>query len=200
MSSPTSGTSPDTRLDGRTNSELRAVILEHGHLESMDGSCQFRIGDTCVIVSIVGPIADDSKQANTNKTNTNTNNNGTFNVVITSDHASITNKELYFEEQIRSTFSSIIELHKYPQTMINVHVQIIADYGSMLMAILNATSIALLDAGIDCNTFLTCVSCAIIQHQHQSQSSTKGIIKVKEEEKDDDEEEETESGSKLSLL
>eukprot|EP01084_Bolivina_argentea_P013705 25695_1 len=131
------------RTDGRTTNELRTITIENGHLESVDGSCKFSIGKTCVEVSIIGPIC----------INNNQNTEANLDITVQSEQGTITSNEIYYKQQILSVFKHVILLNKYPLTTIYIQVQTICDNGCLLMAILNSVSIALLGSGIDCKIF-----------------------------------------------
>ena len=65
------------------------------------------------------------------------------------------------QDQVTKTFENIIFVQKYPQTTIHIVIQVISDDGSLLSCMLNGVSVALLDSGIDCQTFLTSITIGI---------------------------------------
>merc|ERR1712154_216820 len=137
---------------------LRPISIESGHLDSVDGSCKFSIGTTCVDVSIVGPVSS-LKHSHHKKINK-----AHLDVTVQSEQGTWASHEMYLKQQILSIFECAILLNKYPLTTIYIQVQIICDDGCLLMAILNAVSIALLDSGIDCKTFPISICLGIIDH------------------------------------
>jgi len=144
------------RHDGRTSNQLRAINVESGHLDSVDGSCKLSIGSTCAEVSIVGPVSSrkhsDSKQIDR----------AHLCVTVHSEQGTVSSHEQWIRQQILSVFEHSILTVKYPQTTIYIQVNICCDAGSDLFAVLNAVSIALLDSGIDCSSFPISVCLGVV--------------------------------------
>ena len=143
------------RQDGRRANELRAISIENGHLHKFDGSCQFCIGDTCVEVSVVGPVVS-RKHRNSKKIEC-----AHLDVTVQSAQGTISSHELYLKQQVAQVCGRSVMLGKYPLTTIYLQVQVLCDAGSLLMAMLNAVSIALLDSGIDCRSFPVSVALGV---------------------------------------
>mmetsp|Transcript_27219 Transcript_27219/g.43059 ORF Transcript_27219/g.43059 Transcript_27219/m.43059 type:complete len:279 (-) Transcript_27219:50-886(-) len=166
------------RHDGRKVNELRAITIESGHLDAVDGSCKFCLGDTCVDVSIVGPVQS-TKHSMLSKIEK-----AHLDVTVQSAQSTISSHELYLQQQIISLFECIILLNKYPLTTIYIQVQIICDDGCLLMAMFNAVSIALLDSGIDCKTFPISVGLAMLQKEDKNESDLQLLFDPTQKEMD----------------
>eukprot|EP00658_Telonema_sp_P-2_P031181 TRINITY_DN23392_c0_g1_i2.p2 TRINITY_DN23392_c0_g1~~TRINITY_DN23392_c0_g1_i2.p2 ORF type:complete len:150 (-),score=50.87 TRINITY_DN23392_c0_g1_i2:82-531(-) len=63
---------------------------------------------------------------------------------------------------LASTFESVIMSHLFPKSEIDIHVQILQADGGTLPAAVNATSLALLDAGIPIRDFVVACSCSCL--------------------------------------
>ena len=67
--------------------------------------------------------------------------------------------EADIELAIHSIFDSVIVISAHPRTVINVNIQIIHDDGSLLSAVINCVTLALVDAGIPIHGLISSVSC-----------------------------------------
>jgi exosome complex component RRP41 len=68
---------------------------------------------------------------------------------------------LEFAANIKSTFEPVIQLYLYPRSQIDINVQILQSDGSLLQAAINATTLALIDAGIPLNDYVCAITCAL---------------------------------------
>lgn len=66
-----------------------------------------------------------------------------------------------FANSIKSTFEPVIHTHLYPRSQIDIFVQVHQQDGGVLPAAINASTLALLDAGIAMQDFVASVSCGI---------------------------------------
>jgi len=70
-------------------------------------------------------------------------------------------KDKTHEYIIRSTFESVIQSGLHPRTQIQIVSQVMMDDGSIIAAAINATTMALIDAGIPMKDIVAAVSCVI---------------------------------------
>lgn len=66
-----------------------------------------------------------------------------------------------FAANIKSTFEPVIQLYLYPRSQIDINVQVLQSDGSLLQAAINATTLALIDAGIPLNDYVCAITCAL---------------------------------------
>ncbi|KIJ28171.1 hypothetical protein M422DRAFT_54726 [Sphaerobolus stellatus SS14] len=68
---------------------------------------------------------------------------------------------LEFAAAIKSTFEPVIQTHIYPRSQIDIFVQVIEQDGGILQAAINATTLALIDAGIPMSDYVTAITCGV---------------------------------------
>ena len=59
---------------------------------------------------------------------------------------------------IASTFEPVVQTALYPRTQIDIYVHVLQQYGSLLAACINATTLALINAGVPLHDFVCAVS------------------------------------------
>jgi len=70
-------------------------------------------------------------------------------------------RTLEFTSNIKSTFEPIIQTQLYPRSQIDIFVQVLQQDGGLLQASINATTLALIDAGIALTDYVCCITCAL---------------------------------------
>lgn len=149
------------RNDGRRAHETRKVECKLSVVANANGSASFNIGNTNVIASVYGP------QHPKNRESRQTRDKATIIVrCTTSSFSSTTHRDIsrnyksdrLIANTIKSTFDSIIMKHLYPRCSIEIVIEIIQNDGGEISAAINATTLALIDAGISLNEY--CVSCS----------------------------------------
>ena len=151
------------RVDGRRENDLRRTIVILGSVAGADGSCLLAVGNTRVLVSVLGPR--ESKRSGMH--------------VIVGKLQGRDGGDL--QAIIESTFKHII----FPESSeISVQVQILADDGSLLATVCNAVSLALIDAGIEMKDALVAVSvsvsnkCAILDLNYSEETMDLPVFTV----------------------
>lgn len=66
-----------------------------------------------------------------------------------------------FAAAIKSTFEPVIQVHLYPRSQIDIFVQILQQDGGILSASINATTLALITAGISLFDYVCAVSAGV---------------------------------------
>lgn len=151
------------RGDGRRANDLRRAVVILNSVAGADGSCLLAIGNTRVLVSVLGPR--ESKR------------NGLH--VVVGKLQGRDGGDL--QAIIESTFKDLI----FPEASeISVQVQILANDGSLLAAVCNAVSLALIDAGIEMKDSLVAVTasvsnkCAILDLNYSEESMELPVFTV----------------------
>lgn len=146
-------------MDGRRANEVRRIAVELGVLTGVDGSACYEQGNTKVVVSVYGPKEVERRSD------------------MKHDQASVTcefqlapfsnpertklgrnskrTKEM--ESILRQSFEKVILTSLFPRSQIQICVQVLQNDASLLSACINATTLALIDAGIPLSNYL--VSC-----------------------------------------
>ena len=62
---------------------------------------------------------------------------------------------------IKSTFEPVIQTHLYPRSQIDIYVQVLQQDGALLSAAINATTVALITAGIPLFDYVCAVSSGV---------------------------------------
>jgi len=189
------------RSDGRIgNTTLRPLSCETSCLHRADGSAKLSCGsrkETEVLVAVFGPISPKniikenpneacisviwkhaSKQMATTAA---ASSNGKGNYQSFSAGYGCTEREL--ERFIGEVASYCVLLKKFPRTIIEIVVQVIKSDGSVLATALNATIIALMDAGIPMSSLAIATTCLI--HNPSSSDNTILLDPTAQEEVDD---------------
>ncbi|KAK4685587.1 exosome complex component RRP41, partial [Tremellales sp. Uapishka_1] len=146
------------RHDARRPYELRSTSFQLATHPSADGSSSVTQGLTSVSVAVFGP-REAKLRSNTNHDRAN--------LVVEVGVASWAQQGkrsrgdkrlLEIGAAIRQTFEPVIMTHLYPRSEIDIHVQVVSADGGILPTAINATTLALIDAGISLLDYVTSVS------------------------------------------
>ncbi len=147
------------RLDGRRADEIRPMKIEIGVLSRADGSCYLEWGKNKVLVGVFGPREVHPRR--TQRADTAVirykYNMASFSV---EDRArpGPSRRSIEISKVSREAFEPVIMTELFPKTAIDIFVEVLqADAGTRTAAI-NASSVALADAGIPMKGLIT--SCA----------------------------------------
>ncbi|OUM66283.1 hypothetical protein PIROE2DRAFT_40917 [Piromyces sp. E2] len=141
------------RTDKRTSSQIRPISSVLSSLNRADGSASFSFGNSSVLCSVYGPQEVKIKDELLDR--------ATVDVNITPQIGIGSTTEKNMERIVREAFSDVIIASLHPRTSISITVQITQDEGSIISTIINAVSLALIDAGIPLRSTLLSVTCAI---------------------------------------
>ncbi|GLD95282.1 hypothetical protein PINS_up003926 [Pythium insidiosum] len=143
------------RHDGRAGNELRPFACEQGAHFRADGSARMSHGSSTVLVAVYGPgQAKSRRNEQIDRV--------TIDVCFKLEKGVLTSKEKEYEQIIRETFEPIIIGDDYPRAVISIVVQVLEDDGSLLSVAINATSLALMDAGVPMRGVVTSSTCALL--------------------------------------
>ncbi|CAI2193756.1 19449_t:CDS:2, partial [Funneliformis geosporum] len=120
------------RTDKRSSSTIRPISIDQSLL-SRDGSARFNFGNSSVLCSINGPAEVKLRDEKLDK--------ATIDVLV------------------KPLVGTTAGLH--PRTQIQIVSQVMMDDGSIVAAAINATTIALINAGIPMKDLVAAVSCVV---------------------------------------
>ncbi|KCV71255.1 hypothetical protein H696_02205 [Fonticula alba] len=158
------------RLDGRRVNELRRLRVRSGPLTDADGSSYLELGNTRVLVAVYGPREVSSAKAARQTTQSSdratvccqfsmaTFSGGERRRKIKGDRRTMSHASA-----LEKAFSSTIAIDKIPpRSQIDIFVEVLQSDGGMLVACINATTLALIDAGIEIRDYLCASSSALL--------------------------------------
>jgi len=146
------------RIDGRRPNELRQIKVKMGLFSRSDGSCYYEQGNTKVLVAVYGPreISHGSRHDR---------------AVINCEYtiASFSSGErkkrtkggrqsLEISLLIQQVFESVVLTELSPRSQIDIYIQVLQSDGGTKCASINASCLALIDAGVPMKDFV--VSCS----------------------------------------
>ncbi|KAJ3734190.1 ribosomal protein S5 domain 2-type protein [Lentinula guzmanii] len=149
------------RSDGRRQYELRTISIDLSPQGSgADGCASLTHGLTQVNVCVFGPReAKIRSQTYHDRANVN------IEVAIATFSASERRKRgrgdkriLELSQTLKSTFEPVIQTSLYPRSQIDIHIQVLQQDGGLLQACINATTLALANAGIPLYDFVCAVT------------------------------------------
>ena len=151
-----------SRRDGRTPSQLRPLSYEQSLLHRADGSIRYTQGNTTLIIAVYGPTLASHREEQWDRAAlafTFSSTAATASAPLAS--VSSTFSSLALCHHLQASFAPIVLLPLHPRHRISVHVQLLSDDGGLLAAAVNATMLALLDAGIQCREMIAAVELRI---------------------------------------
>lgn len=137
------------RLDGRGPNDIREMEMKAGIIPNANGSSFVRFGRTTAVGAVYGPRPLFPRFLRNSET-------GIlkvrYNMVPFSVDERIrpgpSRRETEISKVIRSSFEESLFLRNYPETVVDVYVEIIQADGSTRVTAINAASLALADAGV----------------------------------------------------
>ncbi|KAF9554015.1 hypothetical protein CPC08DRAFT_767070 [Agrocybe pediades] len=148
------------RSDGRRQFELRSINIDLSQQGHADGSASISHGLTHVLVSVFGP-REAKNRSQTIHDRANLNVELSITAFSTGDRRKRSRGDKRVMEvagAIKSTFEPVIQTSLYPRSQIDIFVQVIQQDGGVLQACINATTLALISAGIPMVDFVCAIS------------------------------------------
>ena len=156
----------ERRQDGRPPMSLRYIKCRLGLYDQPNGSAYIEMGNTKVLAAVYGPreVQSTAKQQ-------------LDEVVIQCEISKIAAshgervkkttdlKTRSMSQQIAGVFEAAIRKHKYPGSQIDIYIQILQADGGTLSACINASTLALIHAGVELSDYV--VSCTSSYHKGQ---------------------------------
>lgn len=158
-----------TRPDGRnTPTEIRPPHLQLGVLSNAQGSAYVELGNTKAMVGVFGPRESDAAHRDAFTPT------GRINVdvsVVTFPAKSKvgprkTAEEASMARTIQSAFCSVVLLEKFPKLVLDINCTVLEKDGSVASALINAATLALIDAGIEMSDMVSSCSVALQGEDH----------------------------------
>ncbi|KAH9838901.1 ribosomal protein S5 domain 2-like protein [Teratosphaeria destructans] len=145
------------RLDGRRWNELRRIHGQISTQSSADGSSVFSMGNTTVLCTVSGPQevrrVGARDQANVAKIDVEINL-AAFSQTDRKRRSKSDKRISEMSHTISSAFSNTLFTHLYPHSTITINLHVLSQDGSLLAACLNASTLALVDAGIPMSGYI----------------------------------------------
>jgi len=147
------------RFDGRKFDELRDIKVELGVVKNADGSALFSFGDTIAIAAVYGPRTMHPQHKQDAKK-------GTLRVsydmlsfsVTERKKPGISRRSQEISKVTEWALAPVIDLEQFPNTVVDVFIQVIQANASTRCAGINAAAIALAAAGLPMKDMITAVS------------------------------------------
>jgi exosome complex component RRP41 len=148
------------RIDGRRPNEIRRLKCEMGLFERADGSAYFEQGNTRVLCAVYGPREVELRStARQDRAIVNCEYSmATFSTGERKLKRKGDRRSTEISLIIKQTFEAAIFTHLYPNSQIDIYIQVIQADGGTRCAGINAATLALIDAGIAMSDFV--VACA----------------------------------------
>ncbi|THH14697.1 hypothetical protein EW146_g5673 [Bondarzewia mesenterica] len=151
------------RSDGRRAYELRDMTFDMSEQAGADGSATVTHGLTHVSVSVFGP-REAKMRSQTLHNRANINVEVTLAPFSTGERRKRSRGDKRILEQaamIKATFEPVVQTHLYPRSQIDVFVHVLQQDGGVLQACINATTLALSNAGVPMLDFVCAVSAGV---------------------------------------
>ena len=147
------------RKDLRSYHQTRQISINLGGVLEVDGAAQLTQGSTTVLATVAGPAPPKYlRHENYEKCKVEVE-------VNMASEGGLNSNEIIIAEFLKNALQSCVKLAEFPRLLIAIKVLIIRNDGSILSTALNACIMALLDAGIPMEKFVTCVELATVQQQ-----------------------------------
>ena len=163
------------RLDGRRYDDIRNVRIRVGSSSSnsssnADGTVYYENGLNKILVAVHGPHEQPIKRKATNDIQDKGSievslHNAPFSGIERKKHRHGDRRIVEIENAVKDTMSSVIMLELYPRSCINVVIHIFESDGSIICSVLNAVSLACMDAGIQMSDMIISCSAGYVQSQ-----------------------------------
>lgn len=153
-------------MDGRRKSELRRIQCKLGNIQQADGSAFLEHGNTKVLATVYGPH-DVSRRAQVlhNRAVINCQfSMATFSTSERKKRPKGDRRSVEISLALKQTFEAAILTELYPQSKIDIYVQILQADGGNRSAAINAATMALIDAGIPMKDFVCACTATYIDN------------------------------------
>lgn len=157
------------RIDGRKATELRKINCRLGVFEQADGSAYLEMGHTNVLAAVFGPH-EVSRQGTKlkgaslhDKAYVNCQySQATFSTIERKRKPRMDVRSLELTNNIREVFDNVILTNLFPNSQIDIFLEVLQSDGSNMSACINAATLALIHAGIPIKDFVVSCSATLI--------------------------------------
>lgn len=174
------------RRDGRRPRETRRLMYKFGPLGDCDGSAYLEQGCNKVLVVVHGPRAP-LQRSHAQVSCATLSVSYQLSSFARTEHRKVHLRDRRSEQvamSIRRIFEAVIQTHLYPRSEISISVQVLQADGGEVATAINATTLALFEAGIPCKDFV--VSCtaghldksALLDLNYEEESSGGPVVRV----------------------
>jgi exosome complex component RRP41 len=154
------------RPDGRKPNEMRPITAKVGVIPNADGSAQFSFGDTVAIAAVYGPKKMHPQHMQNPEKGTLRCNYSMLSFSVTDRIRPGPNRRsTEISKIIEWAIEPIIMLEEFPNTVVEVHINIIQADASTRCAAINAAVLALAHAGIPMKDMVSSVSMGKLDKQ-----------------------------------
>lgn len=153
------------RVDGRRPNELRKLTCKLGVLNQADGSAFLEQGNTKILASVYGPHDMNRRsQALHDRAFINCQfSMATFSTSERRRQPRGDRRSVEVSLALKGIFEEAILIELFPQSMIDIYVQVLQSDGGNKCACINAATMALIDAGIPMKDFVCATSAGYIE-------------------------------------
>ncbi|KAI6784589.1 Exosome complex component-like protein [Emericellopsis cladophorae] len=181
------------RVDGRRWNELRRLHAQIRTQAAADGSSYLEMGHTKVMCVLTGPAEQNQSQrrGQTSGGGGSARDTASINVnVMIAGFSSVDRKKRgrndkrtqELEITIAKTFSSIVHTHLFPHSSISISLHVLSSDGSLLAALLNAATLALIDAGIPMSDYIAACTAGSTSSHSASDDSADPLLDLNTQE------------------
>ena len=151
------------RLDGRRPGEIRRLRCQLSAEPKADGSAYLEQGNTKVLVTVTGPheVSSQRKAQHDRAVLHCTYAALPFSAGQHKNPSRTADSEL--ASSVRSVFDPVVQTQLYPRTQIDVSITLLQADGGVRAACINATTLALIDAGIAMEDFVCACTAGAVQ-------------------------------------
>ncbi|ETI27078.1 hypothetical protein G647_09760 [Cladophialophora carrionii CBS 160.54] len=164
------------RQDGRRWNELRRITASISTQPASDGSSLLTLGNTMVLCTVAGPREGRGQRDNKNALVETDINVAPFATMDRRRRVRADKRIQELQSTISSAFQSHLFTHLYPRSTISVSLHVLSLDGGLLVACLNATSLALVDAGVPMPSILSAVTCGVIVPTEDSKAKPEPLL------------------------
>lgn len=153
------------RLDGRRSREIRRMTCQLDVFPESDGSSMIQMGSTKVLAMVYGPKMR-HWQGSSGSSDCTVNCQfaiAPFAMTQRRKRGQNDRKATEYANIITNSFLPVINTKLYPNSQIDIHIRVLEDDGGALSCAINATTLALMDAGIAVSDFVVATSALFIQ-------------------------------------
>ncbi|KAI1415030.1 ribosomal protein S5 domain 2-like protein [Hypoxylon sp. FL1857] len=161
------------RIDGRRWNELRQLRAQIRTQAAADGSAYFELGNTKVMCVVTGP-SEDSKRRGQGASSASAAGGsasggnaadilvsvvvGGFSTVDRKKRARSDKRIVELQFTLAKSLAAVLHTHLFPRSTISLSLHILSQDGSLLACLINAATLALIDAGVPMTDYLVACS------------------------------------------
>ncbi|KAJ9082213.1 Exosome non-catalytic core component [Entomophthora muscae] len=154
------------RVDGRRPTELRKLVSRVGVLADADGSSYIELGNTKILAAIYGPREPRKKTSMLHDR-------AFLNVEInvspfsTSERQKRTKTDkrlIELAQSVKQTFEPIVLTQLSSRSQIDIYLQVLQNDGGVLQACINASTLALIHAGVPMSDYVCATSAGFFEN------------------------------------